>query len=74
MWSVLKMRESSTTYVAMIKYMFDRSVTRVTTIGGKTKLFSITISFHKGSYGGLNHYLFALVMDKVIKHIHDEVL
>lgn len=42
------------------------------TIRGETKVFPITTGLHQGS--ALTPYLFTLVMDKLTRHIYEEVI
>jgi len=51
--------------------MYDGVVTNVRTCGGITSDFSITIGLHQGST--LSPFLFAIVMDELIRAIQNEI-
>jgi hypothetical protein len=57
----------STKYITLIKDMYDNVVTSVQTSDRDTNDFPINIGLHQGS--ALRPYLFALVMDEVIRDI-----
>jgi hypothetical protein len=67
MWWALQKHNVSTKYITLIKDMYDNVVTSVRTSDGDTNDFSINIGLHQGS--ALSPYLFALVMDEVIRDI-----
>ena len=58
-------------YVTLIKDMYNNVVTRVRTSDGDTDDFPIRIGLHQGS--ALSPYLFALVMDEVIRDIQGDI-
>jgi hypothetical protein len=71
MWWALQKHKVSTKYITLIKDMYDNVVTSVRTSDGYTNDFSINIGLHQGS--ALSPYLFALVMDEVIRDIQDDI-
>ena len=60
-----------TKYVGLIKDMYNNIVTSVRTSDGDTDDFLIRIGLHQGS--ALSPYLFALVMDEVIRDIQGDI-
>ena len=66
-WWALMRKEISLRYVDLIKDMYEGAVTNVRTCGGLSDSFPITIGVHQGS--SLSHFLFALVMDELMKNI-----
>ena len=67
MWWALDKYNVPTKYVGLIKNMYNNVVTSVRTSDGDTDDFPIRIRLHQGST--LSPYLFALVMDEVIRDI-----
>jgi hypothetical protein len=67
MWRTLQKHKTSSKYITLIKDMYDNVVTNVRTSDRDTNDFPINIGLHQGS--ALNPYLFALVMDEVIRDI-----
>jgi hypothetical protein len=67
MWWALQKHKVLTKYITLIKDMYDNVVTSVRTSNRDTNDFPINIGLHQGSV--LNPYLFALVMDEVIRDI-----
>jgi hypothetical protein len=67
MWWALQKHKVSTKYIALIKDMYDNVVTSVQTSDGDTNDFPIKIGQHQGS--ALSPYLFALVMDEIVRDI-----
>jgi hypothetical protein len=67
MWWALQKYKVSSKYITLIKDMYDNVVTSVRTSDGDTNDFSINIRLHQGS--ALSPYLFALVMNEVIRDI-----
>jgi hypothetical protein len=67
MWWALQKHKILTKYITLIKDMYDNVVTSVRTSNRDTNDFPINIGLHQGSV--LNPYLFALVMDEVIRDI-----
>jgi hypothetical protein len=63
----LKKYKVSIKYITLIKNMYNNVVTNVRTSGIDTNGFPINIALHQGL--ALNPYLFALVMDEVIRDI-----
>ena len=61
----------STYYITLIKDMYKNAMTFVRICGGDTTDFPINIGLHQGS--ALNPYLFALVMDEVIRDIQGDI-
>jgi hypothetical protein len=60
-------RNVSLKYITLIKDMYNNIMTSVRTSNRDTNDFSINIGLHQGS--ALIPYLFALVMDEVIRDI-----
>jgi hypothetical protein len=67
MWWALQKYKISSKYIIIIKNMYDNVMTSVRTSDKDTNDFSINIELHQGS--ALSSYLFALVMDEVIRGI-----
>ena len=51
--------------------MYKGVVTNVRTYGRLTDEFPITIGVHQGS--ALSHFLFAIIMDKIMKSFHEKI-
>jgi hypothetical protein len=66
-WWALQKHKVSSKYITLTKDMYDNVVISVRTSDGDTNDFSINIGLHQGS--ALSPYLFALVMDEVIRDI-----
>ena len=60
-------------YIKLIKNIYDGVVTSVRTSVGIRSEFPVTTNFHKDQESALSPYLFALVMDELIKLIQEEV-
>jgi hypothetical protein len=71
MWWVLQKYKVRTKYIILIKDMHNSVVTSVRTSDGDINDFPINIGLHQGS--GLSHYLFALVIDEVIRDIQGDI-
>jgi hypothetical protein len=71
MWWALHKRKVSSKYITLIKDMYDNVVISVWTSDGDTNDFIINIGLHQGS--ALSPYLFALVMDEVIRDIQGSI-
>ena len=56
----------------MIQDMYSGAMTTVKTVVGETNSFPITVGLHQGS--ALSPYLFALVMDELIRHARQGIL
>ena len=54
-------------YIEMIQDMYSGAMTTMKTVVGETNNFSITVGLHQRS--ALSPYLFALVMDKLTRHM-----
>jgi hypothetical protein len=67
MWWALQKHKVSIKCITLIKDIYDNAVTSVQTSDGDTNDFPINIGLHQGST--LSSYLFALVMDEVIRDI-----
>jgi hypothetical protein len=67
MWWTLQKHKDLIKYITLIKDMHDNIVTSVQTSDGDTNDFLINIWLYQGST--LSPYLFALVMDEVIRDI-----
>jgi hypothetical protein len=67
MWWALQKHKVSIKYITLIKDMYDNIVTSVRTSNGDTNDFPINIRLYQGL--ALSPYLFALVMDEVIRDI-----
>jgi hypothetical protein len=67
MWWALQKYKVSSKYITLIKDMYDNVETSVRTSVRDTNDFPINIGLHQGS--ALSPYLFALVMDEVIRDI-----
>jgi hypothetical protein len=70
-WWALDKHKVPTKYVTLIKDMYDKVVTSVQTSDGDTNVFPINIGLHQGS--ALSPYLFALVIDEVIRDIQGDI-
>jgi hypothetical protein len=71
MWWALQKHKVSSKYITLIKDMYGNVVTSVRTSDGDTNDFPINIELHQGS--AVSPYLFALVMDEVIRDIQDGI-
>ena len=71
LWWVLKSKRVSSSYIQVLKDMYDEGMSRVRTIGGESRDFPITIGLHQAS--ALSPYLFALVMDEITKNKQDDI-
>jgi hypothetical protein len=71
MWWALYKHKVSIKYITLIKDMYDNVVTSVRTSDGDTNDFLINIELHQWS--ALSPYLFALVIDEVIRDIQDGI-
>ena len=71
MWWALDKHKVPTKYVGRIKDMYNNVVTSVRTSDGHTDDLPIRIGLHQGS--ALSPYLFALVMDEVIRDIQEDI-
>jgi hypothetical protein len=67
MWCALQKHRVSTKYITLINDMYDNIVISVRTSDGNINNFSINIGLHQGLT--LSPYLFALVIDEVIRDI-----
>jgi hypothetical protein len=67
MWWALQKHKVSIKYITLIKDMYDNVVTSVRTSNRDTNDFPINIRLYQGL--ALSPYLFALVMDEVIRDI-----
>jgi hypothetical protein len=70
-WWALDKHKVPTKYVTLIKDMYDKVVTSVQTSDGDINVFPINIGLHQGS--ALSPYLFALVIDEVIRDIQGDI-
>jgi hypothetical protein len=70
-WWAFQKYKVSAKYITLIKDVYDNIVTSVWTSDGDTNNFLINIRLHQGS--ALSPYLFALVMNKVIRDIHSGI-
>ena len=66
-WWVLDKISITRCYVDIIKDLYERMVTSVTTTYRVIDEFLVTISLHQGTT--FSPYLFALIMDKLSTHI-----
>jgi Reverse transcriptase (RNA-dependent DNA polymerase) len=71
MWWTLKRKLVPTKYVTLIKDVYTNVVTYVRACDGKSDTFPIKIGLHQGSV--LSPYIFALVMDEIIKDIQGDI-
>jgi hypothetical protein len=67
MYWVLQKHKVASKYIILIKDMYDNVVTNIRTSDGDTNDFPINIGLHQGL--ALSPYLFALMMDEVIRDI-----
>jgi len=58
-------------YVDIIKDMYEGAATSVYSIGGMSSEFLVSVGLHQGL--ALSPYLFALVMDELMRHFQDYV-
>jgi hypothetical protein len=68
----LQKNKVSTKYITLIKDMYNNVVTSVRTSNEDTSDFPINIGLHQES--ALSPYLFALVMDEVIRDIQGGIV
>jgi len=71
LWRCLDKKGVPMEYTRVIRDMYEGVRTKVRTVIGDTKDFSIHIGLHKGS--ALSHFLFTTVMDELTREIQDEV-
>ena len=71
MWWALDKHKVPSKYVTLIKDMYNNVMTSVRTNNGNTDYFLIKIGLHQGST--LSPYLFALIMDEVIRNIQGDI-
>jgi hypothetical protein len=69
--SILQKHKVSTEYIILIKDIYDNIVTNVQTSDRDTNNFPIIQGLHQES--ALDPYLFALVIDEVIRDIQDDI-
>jgi hypothetical protein len=72
MWWALQKHKVSSTYITLIKDMYNNVVTSVRTSDGDINDFPINIGLHQRS--ALSPYLFALVMNKVTRDIQGGII
>ncbi|RLM55639.1 Methyltransferase-like protein 13 [Panicum miliaceum] len=70
-WWAFEKHKVPTKYITFIKDIYKDAMTFVRTCDGDTTDFPINIGLHQGSE--LSPYLFALVMDEVIRDIQDDI-
>ena len=70
-WWTLEKKKVCSSYISLIKDMYEGATTCVRTIDGDTCDFSVNMGLHQGST--LSPYLFTLVLDEVTKHLHEEI-
>jgi len=71
LWRCLDKKGVPVEYTRVVRDMYKGVRTRVRTVIGDTKDFSIHIGLHQGS--ALNPFLFTTVMDKLTREIQEEV-
>ena len=71
MWWALDKHKVPKKYVTLIKDMYNNAMTSVWINDGNTDYFPIKIGLHQGSV--LSPYLFALVMDEVMRDIQGDI-
>jgi Reverse transcriptase (RNA-dependent DNA polymerase) len=71
MWWTLKRKLVPTKCVTLIKDVYTNIVTYVRACDGESDTFPIKIGLHQGSV--LSPYIFALVMDEIIKDIQGDI-
>jgi hypothetical protein len=72
MWWALQKHKVSSTYITLIKDMYNNVVASVRTSDGDINDFPINIGLHQRS--ALSPYLFALVMNKVTRDIQGGII
>ncbi|XP_060178010.1 uncharacterized protein LOC132607943 [Lycium barbarum] len=72
LWRCLDFSDVPVSYIRAIQDMYDRAKNRVRIVGGVSKHFLIEMGFHHGS--AISMFLFAIVIDKLTRHIQGEVL
>ena len=70
-WWVLEKKGVTKGYVDIEKDMYNEVVTTIRSPSEKSSEFPIIVGLHQGAT--LSPYLFALIMDKLTRHIQDEV-
>jgi len=71
LWRCLEEKGVLPLYIRVIKDMYEGARTSVRTPGGVTNNFFIGSDLHQGS--ALSPFLFALIMDELIREIQDEL-
>ena len=71
LWWTLMKKEISIKSIDIIKVMYDEIMANVITCEDITNDFSIKIGLHQGFT--LSPFLFAIVMDELIRAIQDEI-
>ena len=71
-WWVFGRNKVSQFYVDIMKDIYEGATISVRSIGGMSSKFLVSVGLHQGL--ALSPYLFALVMDELMRHLQDDIL